>query len=529
MTSITHAIMKGGAVRVGFIGVFALLIMASCGKDVPSGAERQKAQAVLSVDNDGAVIPPNIAPLNFRIEEDGDDYVTRIYNDAGDEIVAGGQDVDIDIDEWHALLAKTVGKTLMTDIYVKRDGKWLVFPTVKNDVAREEIDPYITYRLIEPGYVAYNTVEIDQRNITNFDESVVYCNKGMSEGAKGQCVNCHTPRNYNREGYSMFHVRQNLGGTVIVKDGKPVKVTLKTDSVISAGVYPAWHPTEHLIAYSVNKTGQLFHTSDPQKIEVFDTASDLILYDYDSNEMFTISNEHYDFETFPAWSPDGRTLYYACAHLPALPDSILEKSFGANYRKMMYNLVYRTFDPKTRAFGPQQTLYDCSQIGKSANLPRVSPDGRYLLFGLGDFGNFHIWHHSGDLYVMDLQTKQVRPLTAVNSPAAEAYHTWSSNGRWIVFSTRRDDGNYTRPYFAYFDKNGQAHKPFRLPQRKADHYKRLFKSYNIPEFMVKPVTATVNDFREAIKKDALPTTYGGRLSKGSTPVVDGTTAASPRR
>lgn len=510
-----------------------ITLLCSCGKKVPTDAERQVTRVEITPNSDGAVVPPNIAPLNFRIMEDGDDYVTRLYNDNGDEIVAGGKDVDIDVDEWHALLKSTAGKTLHTDVYVKRNGKWLLFPTLNNNVAKEDIDPFITYRLIEPGYVSYNTIEIMQRDITCFDESVVYANKGQSEGNKGQCVNCHTPRQYNKDGYSMFHVRQNLGGTVIVKNGKPVKVTLKTDSAISAGVYPAWHPTERLIAYSVNKTGQLFHTRNSQKIEVFDAGSDLILYDFDKNEMYTVSDSKFDMETFPTWSPDGRTLYYANAHLPISSDSLFKSVVNVNFERIKYDLVCRSFDPKTRQFGPQQMVYECSKMGKSANMPRVSPDGRYLLFGMADFGNFHIWHHSADLYMMDLSTKQVSPLKEMNSPAVEAYHTWSSNGRWIVFSTRRDDGNYTRLYFAYFDKNGKAHKPFCLPQRSPDTYTRLYKSFNIPEFMVKPVTVSVDEFRKAIRKDGAPTTYGGRLnnddSHNSSANVDGVTSASQQK
>lgn len=523
MTTYNNGFKRSVARCVGLLGCALALLLISCEKTVPTDVERQKAQATLSPNNDGAVIPPNIAPLNFRIMEQGDDYITRFYNDKGDEVVVGGQDVCVDVDEWHTLLSQTKGKTLRTDVYVKRGGKWLLFPTLTNVVATEEIDSYLSYRLIEPGYVGYRTIEINQRNLTNFDESVIYGNSGLSEEIKGQCVNCHTPRQYNRDGYSMFHVRQNMGGTVIVKNNKPVKVTLKTDKALSAGVYPAWHPTLPLIAYSVNATAQLFHNRSVEKVEVFDTASDLILYDYDKNEMYTISTSPTDLETFPAWSPDGRTLFYASAHQT---DNDLRNNIRKDYDSLHYDIVCRSFNLKTRQFGPQKMVYEASKQGKSANMPRVSPDGRYLLFGLAEFGNFHIWHRSADLYIMDLKTRQVRPLTPLNSPDVEAYHTWSSNGRWIVFSSKRDDGNYTRPYFAYFDKNGHTHKPFRLPQRSADFYTRLFKSYNIPEFMVKPVTVTTDEFRKAIQKDALPTTYGGRLNNDS---VDGITTASPQR
>ena len=88
---------------------------------------------------------------------------------------------------------------------------------------------------------------------------------------------------------------------------------------------------------------------------------------------------------------------------------------------------------------------------------------------------------------MDLATRELKNIDVINSPKAESYHSWSSNGRWIIFSSRREDGSYTILYISYFDKKGNAHKPFVLPQKDPQFYKRNFKSYNVPEFIVKPV------------------------------------------
>ena len=75
-------------------------------------------------------------------------------------------------------------------------------------------------------------------------------------------------------------------------------------------------------------------------------------------------------------------------------------------------------------------------------------------------------------------------MTALNSDDVESYHSWSSNSRWLVFSSRRDDGLYTKPYFSYIDKDGVAHKPFLLPQRNPRRYYQLqMNAYNIPEFV----------------------------------------------
>ncbi len=115
------------------------------------------------------------------------------------------------------------------------------------------------------------------------------------------------------------------------------------------------------------------------------------------------------------------------------------------YQEFKYNLYRRPFDAASRQVGPAELVFDAAAIDKSATLPRISPDGRFLMFAMGKYGVFHIWHKDADLYLMDLRTRQVRPMTEINSDDVESYHTWSSNGRWVVFSSRRNDGNYTRP------------------------------------------------------------------------------------
>jgi dipeptidyl aminopeptidase/acylaminoacyl peptidase len=156
------------------------------------------------------------------------------------------------------------------------------------------------------------------------------------------------------------------------------------------------------------------------------------------------------------------------------------------------------FDPQTQTFGEPQMVVDAPAKGKSITLPRVSPDGRYVLYTEGDYGQFHIWHKSSDLWVKDLQADTCYALKPANSKDVDSYHTWSSNGRWIVFSSRRDDGNYTRPYIAYFDKNGKARKAFMLPHEDPEYTLLLLRSYNVPELTTDAVTIPASELRECI-------------------------------
>ena len=108
---------------------------------------------------------------------------------------------------------------------------------------------------------------------------------------------------------------------------------------------------------------------------------------------------------------------------------------------------------------------------------------------------------------MDLTNDSVRNLNEINSPDVESYHSWNSTGRWILFTSRRDDGGFTRLYIAYFDKNGNAHKPFELPQQNPQFYRQFYKSYNVPEFMVQPVIISPQEFATYVKGEAEKSTF----------------------
>lgn len=485
----------------------SVLFLASCGRvEVPSGDVSDGGRPPhIWPDYTAITVPPNIAPLNFGIEENGGEFIVRMKADGG-TLVEKGPSVRWDLDDWHELLEKNRGKEIMLEVYVKGDdGKWTLYSSPLK-VAREEIDPYFSYRLIEPSFVQYNCLSLNQRNLTNFDTEVIFNNSYTADESEMSCINCHVPRNQYRDGKTQFHVRQSHGGTLIM-DGDSIKrVDLSTDSTNAAGVYQAWHPTLDLIAYSTNGTRQYFFTKDLQKVEVLDEWSDIILYDVEREKVVYVANDSALLETFPAWSPDGKKLYYSVARRPGGPgkDGLSEK-----YAEVRYDIVSRDFDLASRGFSAHSdTVVAASAAGKSASLPRVSPDGRFLMTCISDFGTFHIWHRSSDLWLTDLKDGKSRCLSNANSENADSYHSWSSNSRWVIFSSRRDDGSYTRPYITYVDADGNDSKAFVVPQEDPGYYRMLMKSYNVPEFMVAPVKYSRSDVLEALGRDPVRVAYG---------------------
>lgn len=488
--------------------LFVLTItLFSCGHpSVPDGAKSKNTLPHILPDYTNVTIPANICPLNFMVK-DCEEVVARLTCGSVSFTYGEGKKVVMAEDEWNELRNAAMGKSIKVEVFTQKNGEWTAWKPFTINVAQDTIDPYLSYRLIQPSYVTYEDLAIVQRNLTNYDESDIYNNRLMQTKKDGQCINCHSYQNYKTSSM-LFHARQAHGGTVIVNNGKLMKVDMKTDSTISSGVYPAWHPTLNLIAFSTNTTRQTFLTKDNGKLEVMDFASDLILYDVDKCEVSNISNSTTQLEVFPTWSPDGRTLYYCVADfvLNGTANS-QEREMSQRYKEIKYSIYARDFDVSTHRFGAPRMVFDAAALSKSATLPRVSPDGKYIVFALGNYGCFHIWHREANIYILSLADGRVRPLTALNSPQAESYPSFSSNGRWIITESRRDDGNFTRPYIAYFDKQGNCHKAFEVPQRDPERYTLLYRSFNRPEFMKEPVSISPKEFANTLAKDAVKAKY----------------------
>ena len=485
------------------LSVAVLLLLPSCTShpDVPSLSKEAKCLPAIYPDYCNVTVPCNIAPLNFMLPADRyEACVARFTTPDGKQQTFGdGVKVQIPEEEWHTMLNASKGKSLKVEVWGQKGDEWLAFIPFEIQVASEPIDEYLSYRLIEPSYVAWNFMEIAQRNLSSFEETQIFNNEvTCNDRAKGQCINCHSYQNYKTDNM-LFHVRLANAGTVIVNDGKISKVNLKRDYTISAGVYPAWHPTAKLIAFSTNQTRQGFHTQNPNKIEVYDLASDLILYDVTTDSVSIISNDSTLLEVYPTWSPDGKYLYY-CKSVP-VPEEMRDKDIRTTYSKIQYNIYRRSFDVATHIFGDEELVYDAASNDKSATLPRISPDGRYLLFAQGQYGCFHIRHNDGDIVCMplDAETPTFLDLSNLNSEGTpDSYPSWSSNGHWIMVASRREDGNFCRVYFSYF-KDGKVSKAFLLPQEDPEHNTFLLKSYNRPEFMVEPVKISVNEFSKVFE------------------------------
>lgn len=469
--------------------LFSICLLVACQPHHPALPVQYQESALpvaIYPDYTEVTVPSNIAPLNFMsAEAEVQRLIAQVAYPGGEQTYGEGKKVVFDEEEWKQMLSASIGHAMQITCFVQyHDGSWRKYQPFQIYVAPEAIDPWLSYRLIEPSYVAYETIDLMQRNLTSFEESTIRSNRQN----KNQCLNCHSYQNYHTSNM-LYHVRGAGGGTMLIYHHEAkLKTAMRREGMISNPVYPAWHPTLPLIAFSTNKTGQLFHTQSTDKVEVQDTESELVLYDVTHDAMKIIPSAPEDYENFPTWSPDGKHLYYTSAHYERKDTTVtVDRELADHYQELQYNLYVRDFNADSLTFTPRRLVLDEEAMNQSASLPRVSPDGKYLLFASGKYGCFHIWHPDADIRLLNLETQALDSLQALNSPRAESYPTWSSNGRWILMASRRDDGNYSRVYIAYFSPEGQAHKAFVVPQADPEHDKLLLRSYNRPETMVEKV------------------------------------------
>lgn len=452
----------------------------------------EKRAARISPDYADVVMPPNIAPLNFVVKEPGAGYCVRISAARGKtiEVFSRSGKIVIPPGPWRALLEANRGGRLAFDVYVKTAaGKWRRFAPLTGGIANEDINPYLVYRKMPVYNLVWRDMGIYQRNLETYSESVILRNRSFGHG----CVNCHTFLG-NLPDRMVMNVRgpesgAPPGGMVIAK-GNAVRSVVDTKTPFNAipAIYLAWHPSGKVISFSTNKVLQCFHTVGDNR-SVVDRFSDVALYLLDSNTVTTIPElSRLDrLETYPTWSPDGRHMYFCSA--PKLPI--------AEYENIRYDLMRIPYDVNSGAWGKLETVLPAGKAGLSVALPRFSPDGKFLLFCMSEYGNFPAFSASSDLYMMDVKTGRYERLE-INSDKADAYHSWSSNSRWIVFSSKRRDGLFARPYLSYIDGKGKAHKPVLLPQKDPAFYDSFVRVYNVPELIREPVGLTRRELARAL-------------------------------
>ena len=128
-----------------------LAALLSCSDSVKVSRTLDAMPAIFP-DYNGVVIPPNMAPLNFALD-DQDAGSRAVFSFGGQQFEVKGEKGSIVIppSKWKNLLESAAGDSIQVTVQVKQGNEWVAYSPFTIRVAPEKVDSYLAYRLIDPG------------------------------------------------------------------------------------------------------------------------------------------------------------------------------------------------------------------------------------------------------------------------------------------------------------------------------------------------------------------------------------------
>jgi len=503
MAKVISFIMCWGAnhrklLEASVIAVLALLLAHRAPASMPTVETAKITDRAPRVQPDyaGIIIPPNIAPLNFSVKEPGRSFYAQIRGSHGSPIEVSSRTPKIQIPQaaWGRLLEENKGQEIRVEVCVQDEARnWVRFATITNRVSAESVDPVLIYRKIHAAHSTWSSMGLYQRNLANYDETPFLENRRFAN----DCCHCHMLRNNDPNTATVLIRSSHYTNSILV-------ISNQVAETISGSLgFTAWHPKGSVMASSFSKPRLMLHTARNDMRDIAELEGWIGYFKLGAEEVKPVPglSDRARLFTFPFWSPDGTYLYYCSAPNPWTNMAAVT---ATSYRTARYDLMRITYNIDTGQWGKPEMVLPVSETGFSVAQPRISPDGRWIFFCRIAYGCWPTYDPASDLYGIDLQAgekegKFTSRKLELNSDACESWLSWSSNSRWVVFSSKRISPLYNRPHLAYVSPTGECGKPFVLPQRDPEYYDSLLKTYTIPTLAKGPITIPQKDLIQAIK------------------------------
>ena len=424
-----------------------------------------------------ASFPRNIAPPELRWEDQlGNRWMLTLRVPGWSEplcVVTDQLAWRPDSDTWNEIKKSAAGAWVLVEVRgCSVEAGKPVNDEVHVDRTRFKVstypaDPIIVYRAVTPLFHGYKTPDIYYRDVTTF-------HRGPFLPGKGQyCTNCHSfPGGPNLD-------RQQLSLAIAVRDAIVPKTARrllgmynldshkgKTMNINS--FFMSWDPDGTKIA--VTRGNLIFSlpliTLETQEFYVL--ISDIEIVDTETLRAERLPGaSHKDYmESFPSWSPDGKTIVFARAPEMDLAKGVPRARFD------LYTVPYNNGEG-----GEPKPVPGASHDGMSSFAPRYSPDGKWIVFTKSDWAT--LVKPTADLWIVSTKDGAMpRKLECSIDHAMDSHHCWSANSRWLLYASKPEDGIFARIYFTEIDENGHASPPVQLPMLGDTMF-----CYNVPEFL----------------------------------------------
>ncbi len=212
----------------------------------------------------------------------------------------------------------------------------------------------------------------------------------------------------------------------------------------------------------------------------FPTKGILAWYDRDARQLRPLpgADDPRFVQTGGFWSPDGKYIVFSRAEAKApMPEGAQPAQFAndPNETQIQYDLYRIPFN--NGKGGVAEPIAGASRNGMSNNFAKVSPDGNWIVFV--QCRNGQLMRPDSRLFIVPFRGGRAR-LMNCNTPSMNSWHSFSPNGRWMVFASKARSP-YTQMYLTHIDKDGNDSPPLLIENATAAN-----RAVNIPEFVNLP-------------------------------------------
>jgi tetratricopeptide (TPR) repeat protein len=314
-------------------------------------------------------------------------------------------------------------------------------------------------------------------------EDLPVCGNCHSFARDGSVLGLDVDYGNDKGGYAILHVSEQM----VLNDEKIITWSdyEREDGELTFGLLSQVSPDGRYVISTVKDRAVFVATPGIEFSQLFFPIKGiLVVYDTKTRRYAPLpgADDPEYVQSNPTWSPDGkwivfaRTKAYRKSGVTDASSVLLDEhdvpEFVESQEPFKFDL-YRVPFNEGRG-GAAEPIAGASHNGKSNFFAKFSPDGKWIVFCKAE--NYMLLMPDSELYIVPAAGGEARRLRA-NTRRMNSWHSFSSNGRWLVFSSKANTP-YTQLFLTHIDEAGESTPPVVLERFTGED-----RAANIPEFV----------------------------------------------